>query len=209
MEQNPALAPIAYLTRASAYAKKNELQAAIDDLSKAIDLDPSKPDGFQLRAGIKGRLKLHAEALEDIQKAVELRPSDPIIRLNYSYTLSRTGDYAAAQRELEEAERMGAKSAWFYNNLAWLLSTADDDTVRNGGKAEKAIKAAIELMPNEPSLWDTQAAVCAELGLFEEAIKWQKRYLRSKVLTPEQQKNGQQRLELYEKRESYRQPVGG
>jgi hypothetical protein len=68
---------------------------------------------------------------------------------------------------------------------------------------------ALRLMPNNPSLWDTQAAVCAELGHFEEAVKWEKRYLAAKKLTAEQRKNGLERLNLYEKRQPYRQPPGG
>ena len=64
-------------------------------------------------------------------------------------------------------------------------------------------------MPNEPRIWDTQAAVCAELGRFEEAVKWQKRYLGLKSLTTEQRKNGQERLSLYQQRQAYRQKPGG
>jgi len=66
-------------------------------------------------------------------------------------------------RELEGAERIGNRSAWFYNNLAWLLSTADDDSIRDGKRAERAIEHAVELMPNEPAILDKKAAVSAEL----------------------------------------------
>jgi hypothetical protein len=71
------------------------------------------------------------------------------------------------------------------------------------------MKQALELLPNEPRLWDTQAAVSAELGRFEEAVKWERRYLEVKTLTTEQRKNGRERLNLYQKREAYRQPPGG
>ena len=150
----------------------------------------------------------HEEAVEDCRKTIELVPTDPFFRLNYAYDLSRIGDYEAAQRELGEAERLGNRSAWFYNNLAWLLSTADDEKIRNGIKAEEAIQEARELMPNEPTIWDTQAAVCAELGRFEEAVKWQKQYLAQKNLTAERRKNGEDRLSLYQQRKAYRQRPG-
>jgi Flp pilus assembly protein TadD len=139
---------------------------------------------------------------------VELAPTNPIPRLNYAYALSRIGDYAGAKRELEEAELRGSRSAGFYNNLAWLLSTADDDMIRNGAKAAEAIKEAIELKPNDEHIWDTQAAVCAEQGQFEQAVKWEKRYLGLKLLTSEQRKDAQHRLDLYQKRQPYRQRPG-
>jgi hypothetical protein len=54
-------------------------------------------------------------------------------------------------------------------------------------------------------VWDTQAAVSAELGHFEEAVKWQQRYLAAKKLTAEQRKKGRERLDFYQKRKAYRQ----
>ncbi|MEO5717252.1 MAG: hypothetical protein ABIR29_01620, partial [Chthoniobacterales bacterium] len=106
------------------------------------------------------------------------------------------------------AEEYGQKSAWFYNNLAWLLSTAADGKVRNGPRADEAMKEALELMPNEPSLLDTEAAVCAELGRYEEAVQWETRFLASKSLTSEQRKRGEQRLRLYHGGQPYRQLPG-
>jgi tetratricopeptide (TPR) repeat protein len=208
MELEPKLAWGSLLIMASAKLKKGELDGALGDASRAIDLDGTSTAALQIRAGVKHRLKRFDEALEDCRKAMELAPADPTHRLNYAYALSRVGDYAGAKRELEEAERAGTRSAWFYNNLAWLLSTADDDKIRDGAKAEEAIKEAIELMPKEGRIWDTQAAVCAERGRFEEAVKWQKRYLTLKTLTSEQRKDGQRRLEFYQKRQPYRQGPG-
>ena len=83
-----------------------------------------------------------------------------------------------------------------------------DDKIRDGAKAAEAIKEAIELMPNEGRIWDTQAAVCAEQGQFDEAVKWEKRYLGLKLLTSEQRKDAQRRLEFYQKRQPYRQGPG-
>lgn len=106
------------------------------------------------------------------------------------------------------AEEHGQKSAWFYNNLAWLLATAAEDKVRDGARAEEAMKKALEMMPNEPALLDTEAAVCAELGRYEEAVKWQTRFLASKTLTAEQRQRGEQRRSLYQSGLPFRQQPG-
>jgi tetratricopeptide (TPR) repeat protein len=209
IEGDAKLAPTAYMIRSSAYTKKNDLKAALGDADKAVEVDPDNAAGALLfRAGVKNRLKLYAEAAADAKKATELAPTNAAFRLSYSYSLARVGDYVGARRELDEAENLGQRSAWFYNNLAWLLSTADDEHVRDGAKAEEAINEAIELLPNEPRIWDTRAAVCAELGRFDEAVKWQKRCLATKSLTAEQRKNAQIRLELYQKHQPYREAPG-
>jgi tetratricopeptide (TPR) repeat protein len=209
IELDTNLAPAAYMVRGSAYVKKNDLKAALDDATKLIELESGNASAFQFRSAVKNRLKLYAEAAEDSKKATELDPTNAIYRLNYSYALARVGDYAGARRELDDAERLGQRSAWFYNNLAWLLSTADDEHVRDGTKAEEAVNEALELLPNESSIWDTRAAVSAELGRFDEAMKWEQRYLATKKLTPEQRKNAQTRLELYQKHQPYRESPGG
>jgi tetratricopeptide (TPR) repeat protein len=209
IELDKGLAPVAYPLRASGYMKKEKLQAALDDLNKAIDLDATNSNSVAARSGVYNRMKRYPEALEDAKKAIQLAPKNSAYRLNYAYLLSRVGDYEGAHRELDEVEQTADKSAWYYNNLAWLLATADDDKIRNGAQAEEAMKEALQLLPKEPRLWDTQAAVCAELGRFDEAVKWEKRYLAEKKLTSEQRKNGLERLDLYQKRQAYRQPPGG
>ena len=93
-------------------------------------------------------LAISPKAAADAKKAVDLMPGNSVLRLNYAYALARVGDYTGAQRELDAAQEHGQKSAWFYNNLAWLLATANDDKVRDGHRAEEAMKEALEMMPN-------------------------------------------------------------
>lgn len=208
MELDPKFAPSALMLTTMARSKKGDQEAALIDANRRVELDPTSAHALLARANVKSRLKRQDEALEDSRKAVELAPTDPIYHLNYAYFLSRSGDYAGARREMDEAARLGSRSAAFYNNLAWILATADDDKIRDGVKAEEAINEAMELLPNQGNILDTKAAVCAELGRFEEAVKWQKRYLSLKTLTSEQRKNGQHRLELYQKHQPFRQTPG-
>jgi tetratricopeptide (TPR) repeat protein len=209
IEQDKILAPAGYILRSTAYVRKDDLQAALKDINQAIELDPKNAEAFQYRFVVNNRLKRFPEALADTQKAIELSPTNPVFQLNRAYALAQTGDYGGARQAMDEAEKLGQKSAWFYNNLAWLLSTADDDKVRDGTKAEEAIKEALELLPNDPAILDTRAAVCAELGQFEEAVKWEKKYLGTKSLTAEQRKNGEARLNRYQQRQPYREAPGG
>ena len=57
------------------------------------------------------------------------------------------------------------------SNLAWLLATSRDSSIRNGGEAFKLANDAIKLTNgNDPTAFDSLAAAYAENGQFEEAI---------------------------------------
>jgi tetratricopeptide (TPR) repeat protein len=57
------------------------------------------------------------------------------------------------------------------NNLAWLLATNPDPTVRDGTQAVKLASWAAELTHQlDPGALDTLAAAYAEAGNFKEAI---------------------------------------
>jgi Flp pilus assembly protein TadD len=56
------------------------------------------------------------------------------------------------------------------NDLAWILATHPDSSVRNGTQAVKLAEAACRLDPQQARFWGTLDAAYAESGRFEEAI---------------------------------------
>jgi len=95
-----------------------------------------------------------------------------------------------------------------YSNLAWLLAVCPDAKVRNGKKAIEYAKKACELSEWEtPSWFGALAAAYAEAGDFDNAVKWQTKYLDANYPnsspsndTPEK---ARQRLGLYEQKKPY------
>ena len=72
------------------------------------------------------------------------------------------------------------------NNLAWVLATHPDYTVRNGTRAsELALKAAWETDASDPVILRTLAAAYSEAGQFQEAA----RIGREALAIAEQQEN--------------------
>jgi Flp pilus assembly protein TadD len=64
------------------------------------------------------------------------------------------------------------------NNLAWLLSTVPDPSLRNGGKAVELAQRAILLSGGkDPLLLGTLAAAYAETGRFSDAVETARRAL--------------------------------
>jgi Flp pilus assembly protein TadD len=58
------------------------------------------------------------------------------------------------------------------NNLAWLLATCPDNSLRNGQKAVELAQQAVQLSGGKsPEILDTLAAAYAEAGSFPEAIE--------------------------------------
>jgi tetratricopeptide (TPR) repeat protein len=113
--------------------------------------------------------------------------------------------YNQAVVDLLEAVTVDPKSTDAFNSLAWLLATCPDSTVRNGIKATEYIGRALQLDPNKWALWDTRAAVFAENGDFENAVKWEQRCLQRKDLSQAERHKTTERLALYRARKPYRE----
>jgi hypothetical protein len=90
-----------------------------------------------------------------------------------------------------------------YNSLAWLLAVGPDTNVRNGEKAVEYSKKACELSEWKiPVSFDTLAAAYAETGDFDDAVKWENKYLESNASEVDSEK-ARQRLRLYEQKKPY------
>ena len=97
--------------------------------------------------------------------------ANPETRIKLAALLSQSGDARAAVAELRRAVASEPDSTEALNNLAWLLATAADATVRDGAEALRLAEQACRLTANQQALpLGTLAAACAETGRFSEAI---------------------------------------
>ena len=64
----------AYVGRAYAQGSLDEIEAAIADLTLAVELDDANPAAFNQRALYYNQQERWAEALADLDRAIELRP---------------------------------------------------------------------------------------------------------------------------------------
>jgi len=115
-----ALAPTAeaYLYRGHAHYLLGRHEAAIADLSQAIDLDPSLADAFRWRAHAEYRAQRYLSAVRDCGEYARLRPEDTEGYYCRGIMLSRAGDHDAAiadyQRAIERARTAeAAGNAWY------------------------------------------------------------------------------------------------
>jgi Flp pilus assembly protein TadD len=85
--------------------------------------------------------------------------------------LFQTGDARKAATEFRKVLAVEPDLPESQNNLAWILATSADPTVRNGTEAVQHAECACELTSfKETSMVGTLAAAYAEAGRFPEAV---------------------------------------
>ena len=151
-------------------------------------------------------------ALDNAVEARKLAGNDRPFQWDFSSTLrilggaqAGAGQMKAARRSYEEAAKAGPKSHAAYNDLAWLLATCWDDSVRDGKRATELATIACELTRwKDGRIIDTLSAAYAEAGKFQEAVKYQKKAVEfAEAYTAEAIRELRERLKLYESGKPY------
>lgn len=174
------------------------------DYEDAIRLAPKRPYAYVGRGDIHFRRGKYAEALSEYEKAVRL---DPKAAVGYSAggsAYARLGAFAMALSNFVEATGLEPKNPRVFNNLAWLLATYPDATMRNG---RVAVAAAIDAC--QMSSWkdfhhiDSLAAAEAEMGDFQQAVECQREAIALATPTDPARKRMERRLGQYMQGKTY------
>lgn len=148
--------------------------AALVDFDQAVKLDPKFAPVYNNRANTKRSLKDHAGAIADYDESIRLSSSDPWPHNNRGWIFLMQGNYQAALRDFDEAIRLDAKQPFWRINKAFLLSVADDETIRNPKLALELVEGVVKEMPHNGYTLNCQSCALAAQGKFPEAIAAQK-----------------------------------
>jgi len=146
-------------------------------------------------------------AFRDYDEAIRLDPT------NSRYFDARGFAYHMHNRQEEkalsdygEAIRLDPGNHHAINNRAYLLATTLDDIIRNGVKALADATKACEMTKwRNPGYLDTLAVAHAEVGDFEQAIKWETKALEDPAFEKEWGQNARKQLRLFRQGKPYRE----
>ncbi len=144
-------------------------------------------------------------AIREFRAAAELRPN-PAAHHNCGNALLATGDVTKAIDEFEKALEVNPRFTPSANNLAWLLSTSPDASLRDGKRAVELAKAICsQASARSPSNLDTLAVAHAEAGDFEQAIAAAKEAVRIAKAAGDLRTSSeiQKRLTLFHQKKPY------
>jgi tetratricopeptide (TPR) repeat protein len=164
--------PDAQVALANALLQKKRIDDAIVHYQKAAAI---RPDYFLARYGLGHALLEKGEldaAIEHCRAALLIRPENPDCHTILAIALDESGRSAEAIQHYEKALGISPQSISALNNLAWLLATCPDASLRNGARAVQLARQADQLSGGTNALvLRTLAAGYAEAGQFGKAIE--------------------------------------
>jgi tetratricopeptide (TPR) repeat protein len=148
-----------------------QLDKAIRHLQRALEIQPGLVMAH-LNLGTaliqKGRVE---EGIVHFQKAVELKPADAQAHNDLANALLQTGQVREALAHYQKSLESQPNNPQILANLAWMLATCREASVRNGTGAVELAQRANQLSGGQDAvILRTLAAAYAEAGRFAEAI---------------------------------------
>ena len=117
-----------YYNRGITYSENGEVERAIEDYTKAIELNPKFAQAYYQR-GVAYSKKGEVEcAIEDYTQAIALKPDDADAYYRRSKVWLHLGQPEKAKADMQTASKIGINS-----------STALDETLQNYDRAWKAL----------------------------------------------------------------------
>jgi tetratricopeptide (TPR) repeat protein len=154
-----------------ALARKGQPDEAMAHFEQTIKLQPDYAEAYYNRGNVlfaKGRID---EAIADFEKALQLQPTDADAHTGLGNALLRKGALKEAIAHYNEAMTLAPEDPHSRSNLAWVLATSTDVSIRDGAKAVELAQQAISLSGGkQPLFFRTLAAAYAETGRFSDAI---------------------------------------
>jgi tetratricopeptide (TPR) repeat protein len=160
---------VAHATLGMALAGEQKYAAAQSEFLAAQRLNPNDPAINQLVAANAPKAEVD-QKLTTLAGQLEANPT-PETRAQAAMAQAVLGRYAEASQQYKLALAQKPDATEWLNNLAWLLATCPDETVRNGQDAVPLAERACALTQYKKTVYlGTLAAACAEAGRFDNAV---------------------------------------
>lgn len=164
---------VALNNRALCHMDNEDFKAALKDLNSAIRLQKEYPEALNNRGIIHSRNGDYTAAIADFTAAIKIDERYTDAYGNRAFAHRRQEQYKAALTDLRTAIEKAPLQFEPVNDLAWMLATTNEPSVRNGKEAvELATKACQMTQYKNWNTMDTLAAAYAAAGDFKSAGQW-------------------------------------
>jgi tetratricopeptide (TPR) repeat protein len=207
LEPEPRVLALVHHNLGVVHARQAEWDRAIEAFARALTLDPTLTDTrFQL-AGLAARTGRLREAAGLYARNLQDDPHHLASRVALATALVLQEQYGEARKTLEDGLAIHPGQLDLAHALAKLLATCPDPVVRDG---RRALELALEIYRQRQSLEhaETVAMAHAEVGSFDEAVRWQQALLKRSEdrVRPELLDQFRRNLARYENGEACRAP---
>ncbi|MGP8198766.1 MAG: tetratricopeptide repeat protein [Limisphaerales bacterium] len=164
---------------AIALFQKGRVDDAITHYEQALQIQPGFAEGHHNLGLILSRKGRADEAITHFQQALQIKPDYVDAHINLGNALLQKGKVGEAISHFQQALQLKPADPSIQSNLAWLLATSSEASLRNGNRAVELARQANGLTGGEnPVVLHTLAAAFAEAGRFPEAVETAQHALR-------------------------------
>ncbi len=152
-------------------------QEALTKANEALAINDRDAKAHIVVASIDMQQQRTDDALAQLQTAISLKPDDIEAQTQMANMLLQLGHQREASEALARILSEKPDDPDALKNYAWILATAGDGSLRDGGRAVTYAERAYQLAPQNPFIQATLAAAYAEARRFPEAIATAERAL--------------------------------
>ena len=192
---------------ASVLAEHGQLDSAAERLVDALRIKPGDLTVHRKLALLRMRQQDYPAAIELFSQVVRARPKDVASWFNLANAYRFVGRYAEALQHYRQTLRVQPQMTLAANNMAWMLATHPDGSLRDGKEAVRLAESLCERTEyRRPEFLDTLAVAYAEVGEFDKAIETAQQAISrwTKAGKANDARAIQQRLELFNAHRPYR-----
>ena len=147
-----------------AYWSAGDWRTGEEHLRAAVAISPNWGDSRVALADALNQSGRHAEAREQLLRAASLGAESPALHAGLGLAAQGQGKDSLAALEYRRALDGGLDDWEILNNLAWLLATTQEKTLRDPDEAIRLALRALQQVPAQPDVEETLATAYAAAG---------------------------------------------